>query len=99
MYINPIGYALHQVLLPPEVSDIIREGLQLGLQQRAEEEWRKQIWQRVLEASTRVIVKQDFHPTILAFLILYYVIHLEATLLPLLYVTISLLFGLDSHLG
>ena len=36
---------------------------------------------------------------ILTFLTLYYVIGLEATLLPLLYVTISLLFGLDSRLG
>ena len=54
MYINPIGYALHWVFLPSEVSDIIREGLQLGLQQRAEEEHREQIWQRVLEARARI---------------------------------------------
>ena len=36
---------------------------------------------------------------ILTFLTLYYVVGLEATLLPLLYVTTSLLFGLDNHLG
>ena len=36
------------------MSDIIREGLQLGLQQRAEEECREQIWQRVLKARARV---------------------------------------------
>ena len=53
-YINPIGNALHRVFLPSEVSDLIREGLQLGLQQRAEEEHRQQIWQRVLEARARV---------------------------------------------
>ena len=53
-YINPIGNALCQVFLPSEVSDLIREGLQLDLQQRAEEEHREQIWQRVLEARARV---------------------------------------------
>ena len=53
-YINPIGNALHRVFLPSEVSDLIRKGLQLGLQQRAEEECREQIWQRVLEARARV---------------------------------------------
>ena len=45
------------------------------------------------------IVKRDFHSMILVFLILYYVVGLEATLLPLLYITTSLLFGLDSRLG
>ena len=53
-YINPINNALRRVFLPSEVSDLIREGLQLGLQQRAEEERREQIWQRVLEARARV---------------------------------------------
>ena len=53
-YINPIGNGLRQVFLLSEVSDLIREGLQLGLQQRAEEEHREQIWQRVLEARARV---------------------------------------------
>ena len=51
------------------------------------------------ESKKNSIVKRDFHPTILVFLILYYVVGLEATLLPLLYVTTSLLFSLDSHLG
>ena len=50
------------------------------------------------ESKKDLIVKRDFHPAILVFLILYYVIGLEATLLPLLYVTTSLLFGLDSRL-
>jgi hypothetical protein len=36
--INPIGYTLCRVFVPLEVSDLIREGLQLGAQQRAEEE-------------------------------------------------------------
>ena len=66
-------------------------------------ECREQIWQRVLEARARVkerlIVKHDFHPAILAFLTLYYAVGLEATLLPLLYITISLLFSLDNRLG
>ena len=53
-YINPIGNTLCRVFLPSEVSDLIKEGLQLGLQQRAEEECREQIWQRVLEARARV---------------------------------------------
>ena len=51
------------------------------------------------ESKKDSIVKRDFYPAILVFLILYYVVDLEATLLPLLYVTTSLLFGLDSHLG
>ena len=53
-YIDPIDYALRRVYLPSEVSDIIREGLQLGLQQRAEVEHRAQIWQRVFEARARI---------------------------------------------
>jgi hypothetical protein len=48
--LNPIGYALRRVFVPSEVSDLIREGLQLGAQQRAEEEHLAEIWQRVLEA-------------------------------------------------
>jgi hypothetical protein len=52
--INPIGYVLRRVLVPTEVSDIIREGLQLGAQQRAEEEQLAELWQRVHEARTRV---------------------------------------------
>jgi hypothetical protein len=51
--INPIGYVLRRVLVPTEVSDIIREGLQLGAQQRAEEEQLAELWQRVHEARTR----------------------------------------------
>ena len=43
-YINPIGNALRWVFLPSEVLDLIREGLQLGIQQRAEEERREQIY-------------------------------------------------------
>jgi hypothetical protein len=52
--INPIGYALRRVFIPSEVSDIIREGLQLGAQQRAEEEQLAELWQRVHEARTQV---------------------------------------------
>jgi hypothetical protein len=52
--INPIGHVLRRVFVPSEVSDIIREGLQLGAQQRAEEEQLAELWQRVHEARTRV---------------------------------------------
>jgi hypothetical protein len=53
-HINPIGHSLRRVFLPSEVSDLIREGLQLGAQQRAEEEQLAALWQRVHEARTRV---------------------------------------------
>jgi hypothetical protein len=52
--VNPINHALHRIFLPSEVSDLIREGLQLGAQQRAEEEHLAAIWQRVLEARARI---------------------------------------------
>jgi hypothetical protein len=52
--INPIGYVLRRVFILSEVSDIIREGLQLGALQRAEEEQLAELWQRVYEARTRV---------------------------------------------
>ena len=51
------------------------------------------------ELKKDLTMKQDFHSAILTFLTLYYAVGLEATLLPLLYVTISLLFGLDNRLG
>jgi hypothetical protein len=54
MRLNPIGYALRRVFVPTEVSDLIREGLQLGAQQRAEEERLAEIWQRVIEARARI---------------------------------------------
>jgi hypothetical protein len=53
-HLNPIGYALRRVFVPTEVSDLIREGLQLGAQQRAEEERLAEIWQRVIEARARI---------------------------------------------
>jgi hypothetical protein len=52
--INPIGHIVRRVFVPSEVSDIIREGLQLGAQQRADEEQLTELWQRVHEARTRV---------------------------------------------
>jgi hypothetical protein len=54
MRINPIGYALRRVFVPSEVSDLIREGLQLGAQQRAEEECIAEIWERVFQIRTRI---------------------------------------------
>jgi hypothetical protein len=54
MRVNPIDHALRRIFLPSEVSDLIREGLQLGAQQRAEEERLAAIWQRVLEARARI---------------------------------------------
>jgi hypothetical protein len=50
--INPIGYALRRVFVPSEVSDLIREGLLLGAQQRAEEERIAEIWERVFQIRT-----------------------------------------------
>jgi hypothetical protein len=47
--VNPINYALRRVYLPSEVSDIIREGIQLGIQQRAEEQRHQEIWERIFE--------------------------------------------------
>jgi hypothetical protein len=49
-----IDYALRRVYLLSEVSDIIREGLQLGVQQRAEEQRCQQIWKRIFEIRTRI---------------------------------------------
>jgi hypothetical protein len=53
-HLNPIGYALRRVFVPSEVLDLIREELQIGAQQRAEEEHLAEIWQRVLEARARI---------------------------------------------
>jgi hypothetical protein len=47
--VDPIDYALRRVYVPSEVSDLIREGIQLGVQQRAEEQRRQQIWERIFE--------------------------------------------------
>jgi hypothetical protein len=52
--VDPINYTLRQVYVPSEVSDLIREGLQLGVQQRAEEQRRQQIWERIFEIRTRI---------------------------------------------
>jgi hypothetical protein len=46
-----------------------------------------------------LIVKREFHPTILLFLILYLAAGLGVRLLVPLYVTASLLFGLENYLG
>jgi hypothetical protein len=44
-------------------------------------------------------VKREFHPTILLFLILYLAVGLGVRLLVPLYVTASLLFGLENYLS
>jgi hypothetical protein len=54
MHINPIDYTLCQVYLLSEVSDFIREGIQLGIQQGAEEQCRQQILERIFEIRTRI---------------------------------------------
>ena len=54
-----IDNALCQIFLPAEVENLIREGIQLGIQQRAEEERRQHIWQRVLEARARIEERLD----------------------------------------
>jgi hypothetical protein len=53
-HVNPIDYPLRRVYLPSEVSEIIREGIQLGVQQRAEEQCRQEIWERIFEIRTRI---------------------------------------------
>ena len=49
-----IDNTLCRIFLPSEVENLIREGIQLGIQQRAEEECRQHIWQRVLDARARI---------------------------------------------
>jgi hypothetical protein len=51
------------------------------------------------ESKKDLIVKREFHPTILLFLILYLAVGLGVRLLVPLYVTASLLFGLENYLG
>jgi hypothetical protein len=53
-HIDPIDYASHRVYIPSEVSDLIREGIQLGIQQRAEEQHCQQIWERIFQIQTRI---------------------------------------------
>jgi hypothetical protein len=51
------------------------------------------------ESKKDLIVKREFHPITLLFLTLYLAIGLGVHLLIPLYVTISLLFGLENYLG
>jgi hypothetical protein len=51
------------------------------------------------ESKRDLIVKREFHPTILLFLILCLAVGSGVPLLVLFYVTASLLFGLESYLG
>jgi hypothetical protein len=51
------------------------------------------------ESKKDLIMKREFHPTILLFLSLYLTVGLGVRLLILLYVTASLLFGLENYLG
>jgi hypothetical protein len=51
------------------------------------------------ESKKDLIVKREFHPAILLFLILCLAAGLGVPLLVLFYVTASLLFGLESYLG
>jgi hypothetical protein len=106
MRVNPIDYALCRVYVPSEVSDIIREGIQLGVQQRAEEQHRQEIWERILKIRTRIEERLNceerappHHPAIPLFLILYLAVGSEALHLALSYVIISLLFSLENLLG
>jgi hypothetical protein len=52
--VKPSDYAVRRVYLSSEVSDIIRERIQLGVQQRAEEQHRQQMWERIFEIRTRL---------------------------------------------
>jgi hypothetical protein len=101
--VDPIDYTLHRVYLSSEVSGLIQEGLQLGIQQRAEEQHRQQIWERIFEIRTRIEERLNReerappgHPL---FLILYLAIGSEALPLTFFYVIIALLFGLENLLG
>jgi hypothetical protein len=102
-HVNPIDYALRRVYLPSEVSDIIREGIQLGVQQRAEEQRRQEIWERIFQIRTRIEERLNCeerappgHPL---FLILYLAVGSEALPLALSYVIVSLFFGQENLLG
>jgi hypothetical protein len=101
--INPIGYALRRVFIPSEVSDLIREGLQLGAQQRAEEEHIAEIWERVFQIRTRIEERlnreERVPPAILLFLTLCLATGLGVPLLVLSYATVSLLLALENFLG
>ena len=65
MHVGLIDNALRQIFLPSEVENLIREGIHLGIQQRAEEEHRQHIWQRVLEARARIEERLDCEERIL----------------------------------
>ena len=58
-HVGLIDNALCRIFLPAEVENLIREGIQLGIQQRAEEEHHQHIWQRVLEARARIEERFD----------------------------------------
>jgi hypothetical protein len=51
------------------------------------------------ESKKDLIVKREFHPTILLFLTLYLAVGLGVCLLVPLYVTASVLYGLENYLG
>jgi hypothetical protein len=63
MRVDPIDYTLYQVYLPSEVSDIIREGIQLGVQQRAEEQHCQKIWERIQTRIEERINHEERAPT------------------------------------
>ena len=52
--VESISGILHRAFLLSEVSDVIREGVQLGLLQREQERRREEIHQRVIEARERI---------------------------------------------
>jgi hypothetical protein len=101
--VNPINYALRRVYLPSEVSDLIREGLQLGVQQRAEEQRRQQIWERIFEIRTRIEERLNREerapPGHLPFPKLVPRHWFRGAPPRPFYVTVSLLFGLENLLG
>jgi hypothetical protein len=102
MHINPIGYALHQEFIPSEVSDSIREGLQLGAQQRARNNSQnsgRESMRLEHQSKKDLNVKREFHPTILLFLILCLIAGSGVHLLVPSYLITSLLFNLENFLG
>jgi hypothetical protein len=91
-------YSFHQkslILLERDYSLVLsREQKRNSLQHSGRESTRLE-----RESKKDSIVKRDFHPATLFFLIVYHAIGLEACLLVPFYVTISLLFSLEKHLG
>jgi hypothetical protein len=91
-------YSFHQksqILLEKDYSLVLSREQKRNTLQRSGREFTR----LECELKKDSMVKRDFHPATLLFLILYHAVGLEARLLVPFYVTVSLLFGLEKHLG